>query len=362
MDEFATLQQIAVRARRNIGDGVWDYLMGGSESETTLRRNRLAFDALGIAPRILRDVAEVDPSTEFLGNRIRIPVMLAPIGSMQLIGEGGGLASAEAAGEFGTISFLSSVTEPTMEVVGPATDAPKVFQLYVRGDDDWIGDQVKAAQDSGFTMFCLTVDTAIYSRRERDIIKRWAPSSRRGRLNESREWQAALNWDNIKTFKDRHDIPLIVKGIATAEDAATAVEHGVDVVYVSNHGGRQLDHGRGTAEVLPEIVDAVGGKAEIVLDGGIMRGTDVIKALALGATAVCIGKLQGLALAAGGRAAIVRMLELLEGEIMTSMALTGLHNFGEIGPEFVEEAEPVTDPLVLSQYTHIDLSPLEYER
>ena len=157
-------------------------------------------------------------------------------------------------------------------------------------------------------------------------------------------------------------MPLIIKGIASAEDALIAVEHGVEVVYVSNHGGRQLDHGRGTAEILPEIVEAVAGKAQVLVDGGIMRGTDVIKALALGADAVCIGKLQGLALAAGGKAALVRMLELLEGEIMTSMALTGLHNFGEIGPEFVEQAETVVDPNVYSQYTHIDLPPLEYDR
>jgi isopentenyl diphosphate isomerase/L-lactate dehydrogenase-like FMN-dependent dehydrogenase len=362
LDEFASLQQIAVAARRNLSRGVWDYLMGGSESEITLKRNRMAFDTLGIAPRILRDVAAVDPSTSFMGHKIRIPVMMAPIGSMQLIGEGGAKTVAEAAGEFGTISFLSSVTEPAREVVGPATDAPKVFQLYVRGDDDWISGEVKAAEDAGFSIFCLTVDTAVYSRRERDMIKRWAPSSRRGRLDASRDWQAALSWDNVKRFKERHDIPLILKGIASAEDALIAVEHGVEVVYVSNHGGRQLDHGRGTAEILPEIVEAVAGKAQVLVDGGIMRGTDVIKALALGADAVCIGKLQGLALAAGGKAALVRMLELLEGEIMTSMALTGLHNFGEIGPEFVEQAETVVDPNVYSQYTHIDLPPLEYDR
>lgn len=362
MEEFSTLQQVAVTARRNLSRGVWDYLMGGSESETTLRRNRMAFDALGIAPRILRNVAKVDPSVEFMGHRIRIPVMMAPIGSLQLVSPGGAKSVAEAAGEFGTISFMSSVTEPSREIVGASTDAPKVFQLYVRGDDDWIANEVKTAEAAGFSMFCLTVDTAHYSRRERDIIKRWAPSSRRGRLEQAMDWQAALSWDHIKRFKERHDIPLILKGIATAEDALIAIDHGVEVIYVSNHGGRQLDHGRGTAEILPEIADAVAGKASIVVDGGIMRGTDVIKALALGADAVCIGKLQGLALAAGGKDGVLRALELLEGEIMTSMALTGLHNFTEIGPEFVEEAETVVNPSVYSQYTHIDLLPLEYDR
>ncbi len=361
MDEFVSLQQVAKAARRNLTKFVWDYLTGGSEAEITLRRNRLALDSLALRPRILRDVTSVDTSARFLGHNLAMPVMLAPIGSLQLIDPGGAVTAARAAAEFGTISFMSSVTQPGMREVAAATDAPKIFQLYVRGDDAWIDEQVRMARDAGFAAFCLTVDVAHYSRRERDLISRWRPSSRQ-RDDQSRAFQAALSWDNVRHYKDTHDLPLIVKGIATGEDAVTACEHGVDVIYVSNHGGRQLDHGRGAIEVLPEIADAVSGRAAIVIDGGFMRGTDVIKAIALGADAVALGKLQGLGLAAGGQAGLVRALELLRGEIEISMALLGLHNFGEIDESFVEESEPVIEPHVTSPYTLIDFEELEYDR
>jgi glycolate oxidase len=362
LEDFSTLQQVAELARRNLTRNVWDYLMGGSESETTLRRNRQALDSLALRPRILRNVETVDPAVSFLGRNIRLPVMLAPIGSLQLIESGGAVTAAEVAAAYQTIYFCSSVTDPGREQVGAATNAPKVFQLYVRGDDNWIDEQVKLAIDSGFEMFCLTVDTAHYSRRERDIIKRWQPSARRGRGSEGGDYQKTLTWDNIKRFKDRNDIPLILKGIATTEDAEIACQHEVECVYISNHGGRQLDHGLGSVDVLPDIVDAVAGRASVIVDGGFLRGTDVIKALALGADAVCIGKLQGLGLAAGGKDGLFHTLRLFEAEIRTSMALLGLHNFDEIDRSFVEEAEPVIDPHQTSPYVHIDFPELEYDR
>jgi isopentenyl diphosphate isomerase/L-lactate dehydrogenase-like FMN-dependent dehydrogenase len=361
LDDITTLQQVAPRARRNLSRSVWDYIVGGSETETTLRRNRLALDCLALRPSVLRNVSEVDTSTSFLGAKLAMPVMLAPIGSLQLIHPDGALASAKAAATAGTISFMSSVTLPEREVVGAATDAPKVFQLYVRGDDASIDSEVKRARDAGFDFFCLTVDTAVGSRRERDIIGRWLPPSRSGPLP-GREFQTALSWDNVKRFKDTHDIPLIIKGIHTAEDAAIAIEHGVNAVYVSNHGGRQLDHGRGAADILPEVVAEVAGRAPVVFDGGIMRGTDVIKALALGADAVAIGKLQGLGLGAGGEAGVARVLALLQSEITISMGLLGARNVGEITPDCVEEDEPVVLPQVTSPYPMIEFEELEYER
>ena len=362
MDDFATLQQVAARARRNLTKNTWDYLMGGTETETTLRRNRMALDSLALRPRILRDVAEVDTSTTFLGRRIRLPVMLAPIGSLQLLDAGGAVAAAEAAAAYQTIYFCSSVTNPGRDEVGAATNTPKVFQLYVRGDDAWVDEQVKLAINAGFEIFCLTVDTAYYSRRERDLIKRWRPSARAGRGSEGGDFQKTLTWDSIKRFKDKHDIPLIIKGIGTAEDADIACQHGVECVHVSNHGGRQLDHGCGSIDVLPEVVAAVAGRASVIIDGGFLRGTDVIKALALGADAVCIGKLQGLGLAAGGKDGVVHLLRLLEAEIRTSMSLLGIHNFGEIDSSYVEEAEPVIDPHQLSPYIHLNFEELEYDR
>ena len=182
-----------------------------------------------------------------------------------------------------------------------------MFQLYVRGDEDWVDDHVRRAMDNGYDAFCLTVDTDSYSRRERDIAKRH--ERRRVRVGDARIYQARFNWRDIERIKRLSKIPVIIKGIATAEDAKIAVDHGVDCVYVSNHGGRQLDQGVGSIEVLPEVVEAVGGRAKVWVDGSITRGTDVVKAIILGADCVVVGRLYvyGLAAAGGpGRRAAVR--------------------------------------------------------
>ena len=224
--------------------------------------------------------------------------MLAPIGSIETFAPGGGATAAQASAEFGIPQMLSSVCAPGLEAVAAAADNFRIFQLYVRGDDAWVDDHVRRAVDHGYAAFCLTVDTAVYSRRERDLARRFVKPwrVRAGGF----QYQSGLSWDHVKRFKDTHDIPLILKGIATAEDAALSCDHGVEVVYVSNHGGRQLDHGRGTLDVLPEVVRAVAGRARIIVDGGFMRGTDVVKAIALGADIVGIGRLTGCGLAAAG--------------------------------------------------------------
>src|SRR5207302_8739582 len=232
-------------------------------------------------------------------------IALAPVGALQSFDSGGGGTVAEAVQEFGNAFFLSSVTEPGLEAAAAkAPSALKIFQLYVRGDDAWVDDYARRAIAAGYDAFCITVDTAHYSRRERDITKRFIKSWRARATGQN--YQAAFAWRNVKRFRDKHDIPLILKGIAPAEDAALAVEHGVAAVYVSNHGGRQLDHGRGALDLLPEVVQAVGGKARIVVDGGISRGSDVLKAIALGADLVSVGRLYCYGLAAAGRAGIVR--------------------------------------------------------
>jgi glycolate oxidase len=178
--------------------------------------------------------------------------------------------------------MLSSACNPGLEATAKAADNYRIFQLYVRGDDAFVDDHVKRARDHGYTIFCMTVDSANYSRRERDIDKRFVKPWRQAATGMN--WQAALSWDQVKRFKDTHDIPLILKGIATAEDAAIACDHGVEGVYVSNHGGRQLDHGMGSLAVLPEVVRA----SRRHRDGGRrpMRGADVVKAIALGAQIV----------------------------------------------------------------------------
>ncbi len=348
--DFVTNQEVIVAARANLDQNAWDYLTGGAESETTMRRNRLGLDSLAFRPRILVDVSSIDTSTTFLGHRLRIPVMLAPIGSLQLLTPEAGVAVAKAAEEFGTINFVSSVTQPSLEKIAAAARTPKIFQLYVAGDLKWVESLLARVKNAGYGALCLTVDTAIYGRRERQMMDRWLPPSRR---QTGYEYRTALTWETMDAIKEIAGLPFILKGVATAEDAAIAVEHGVSAVYVSNHGGRQLDHGRATIEMLPEIVDAIGGKAEIVLDGGIARGSDVVKAIALGAKAVAIGKLQGWGLGAAGKEGLVRVLELLENEITVTMGLLGATRVDQLKPAHLCKAQPTGPAHEMSAFPHV---------
>jgi isopentenyl diphosphate isomerase/L-lactate dehydrogenase-like FMN-dependent dehydrogenase len=348
--DFVSNQEIIVAARRNLTQNVWDYLTGGAESETTMRRNRYGLDGLAFRPRVLVDVSRFDASTTFLGQRLRIPVMLAPIGSLQSITPSGGVAVARAAEEFGTLSFVSSVTQPSLEEIAAASGSAKIFQLYVQGDMKWVEDILARVKKAGYFALCLTVDTAHYGHRERQMMDRWLPPSRRGVGYEHR---AGLTWKALDAIKEMAGLPFILKGVATAEDASLAVEHGVQTIYVSNHGGRQLDHGRATIDMLPEIVDAVAGRAQVIVDGGILRGSDVLKAVALGATAVSIGKLQGWGLAAAGQAGLVRVLELLEDEITTTMALLGVTRLDQLSPAYLCKVQPLGPAHEMSAFPHM---------
>lgn len=350
--EFLTLQEFPERARMALPDTTWDYLSGGAETETTYLRNRMALDSLAFRPRVLNDVSASDVTGRFLGRDLRIPVLLAPIGSLESFAVGGGVAAAKGAEAFGVDHMLSSVTQPDMETVAANVAEPTLFQLYVRGDDSFVDDAAVRAKDAGFRAFCITVDTAVYSRRERDIVKRYLPAGRR-RGGKGHQFQAGFDWAKVARFKDKHDMPLILKGIATAEDAVKAVEYGVECVYVSNHGGRQLDFGLGSMDVLPEIVEAVGGKAEIAVDGGFCRGSDIVKAMILGADVVGIGRMQGYALAAGGVDGLVRMLELLERECESALGLLGVQSYAEMDQSYLTSAPPVRRPDAFSAFPHI---------
>ena len=228
--------------------------------------------------------------------------------------------------------MVSSVTQPGLEEAAAAATGPKIFQLYVRGDNAWVDDVVKRAVDAGYDAFAITVDTAAYSRRERDIAGRFVKPWRAAATGQN--YQAGFTWDNVRHFKDKHSIPLILKGIATGEDAALCCEYGVDGVYVSNHGGRQLDHGRGSMDVLPEVMAAVRGRAKVIVDGSICRGTDIVKAIALGADAVAMGRMYCYALAADGDAGVHKMLELMEHEFGVAMALAGARSLNELHPGY----------------------------
>jgi isopentenyl diphosphate isomerase/L-lactate dehydrogenase-like FMN-dependent dehydrogenase len=357
--EFLNLHEIVAKARQNLNQNNWDYIVGATETETTLKRNRMALDTLAFRPRVLRDVSKIDASVERFGRRLRLPVMFAPVGGLEGFHPEGAAPVVRGAKEFGAAHMLSSVCDPGLEKTAEAApDALRIFQLYVRGDDAFVDDFVNRAIANGYSAFCLTVDTAIYSRRERDIVKRHVTAGRR--RASGRDFQAALDWRTVKRLKDRFKIPLAIKGIATAEDAKIAVEHGVDWIYVSNHGGRQLDHGRGSMDALPEVVDAVAGRAKVLVDGSICRGTDIVKAIATGADLVGIGRMQCYALAAGGEAGVVRLLELLEDEVQRCLGLLGAPSFAHLNRSYLHAAAPANAAHVLSAFPLLKIEDYQY--
>jgi isopentenyl diphosphate isomerase/L-lactate dehydrogenase-like FMN-dependent dehydrogenase len=358
-EEFQNLHEFVRKARANLSQNAWDYIIGAAETETTLRRNRMALDEIAFRPRVLRNVAKVDASVEQFGRKLRLPVVLAPVGALEIFDPGSAASVARGAGRFGAAHMLSSVSEPGMEKVAQAApDALRMYQLYVRSDDAFVEDCVSRAVAGGYAAFCLTVDTAHYSRRERDIAKRYVRESRLRATGG--DFQKGLEWRTVKLIKDKFSIPLVIKGIATAEDAALAVDHGVDWIYVSNHGGRQLDHGLGSMHVLPEIVSAVAGRAKIMVDGSFCRGSDIVKAIAMGADLDGIGRLQCWALAANGEAGILRMLELLEDEVIRSLGLLGVRSFAELDRSYLRTATATNLPHVFSAFPLLEIDPYRY--
>lgn len=339
--QYLCLHEFVKAAKEKLNPNIWDYLIGGTETETTVARNRAAIDTAALRPRVLNDVSTVDTSAQFQRHKIALPVILAPVGSLESFHPEGGAAVARGSHAFGVPYMLSSVSQPGLEETAAASEGPKIFQLYVRGDRDWVDDVAQRAIAAKYDAFCITVDTAHYSRRERDISKRFVKTWRAA--NTGMEFQAALSWRDVAHFKRKHRIPLILKGIGTAEDAAIACEHEVEMIYVSNHGGRQLDGGRGSLDVLPQVVEAVAGRAKIIVDGGFSRGTDIVKAIALGADYVGLGRLYLYALAAEGAEGVSRLLELLQDETTRALGLCGVTKFSELTRAHVHRGAPMVN-------------------
>ncbi|HEV2546433.1 MAG TPA: alpha-hydroxy acid oxidase [Stellaceae bacterium] len=368
MVEFPTLQDLVWTARQKLPRPVWDFVTFGTETETTLRRNRRSLDSLAFMPRIMRDVSEVNPGSTLLGIALRIPVLLAPIGSIGLLDPAGARAAAKAAEEFGTVDIVSGFAAPDPGVVVEDCRAPLFYALHPRADQRFVDDLVDRVKAGGYKAIVFVSEAAYYSRRERDLMSGVATAAKRTRsyasyLQQQREERAAarlpskegllgtiITWDMLARVKERSGLPLILKGVTTASDARLAIQHGVDGIYISNHGGRAIDHGRGTIQALPEIAEALDGQAEIIIDGGFVRGTDVLKALALGACAVAMGRMQSWALAAGGTAGLLRMLEILEEEIIVTMGLLGVNRLEELEPSFLASTDPVAPAHPLSAF------------
>ena len=353
---FRSLTEMVQLAQKHLERGDWDYLVGAADTEASLRRNRAAVESWVFKPRILNDVSAVSIESQLLGSAMRIPVVLPPIGSVQAFEAGGGISVARAAKDFGILQILSSSCSPDYEAVAQGVPGPRIYQLYLTGDQDWMDDHIRRAMDAGYTGFCLTADTQVYSRRERDVMKGYVPMSGRSAsaANGDFSHQASMTWDTIAHIKDTHDIPLIVKGVMHEDDAARCVEAGVDVIYVSNHGGRQLDHAMACIDALPQVSQAVAGRVPVVVDGGFMRGADVVKGLCLGADFVGMGRFEGLAMAAGGYAGLMRGLKILEQEIRISMALLGAPDLASLNSSLLQRAQSLAEPSVLSAFPLLD--------
>ena len=352
--EAQTLGQVVQLAKTNSKSESWNWLIGGAETESTLKRNRQSLDQLAFRPRVLRSVDNIDTTTKLFGKNSRLPIFLAPIGGLVQLNSMGSIAPAKAAKEFGVSCFVSSVSEPGMEPTIKQTGGNLIYQLYVRGDDTWVIDQLDRATDLGYSAFCITVDSAHYGRRERDKLSGYTPPARR--TPKGARYQAQLNWELIKKIKSKTKLPIILKGIATVEDALISIDHEIDIIYISNHGGRQLDFGLGTTEVLTEIINTTKDHCEIYVDGGFYRGTDILKAICLGATAIGLGRLYGYGMAADGVDGIIRVLEILEEEIINAMANLGVTTLSELNKDLICKSEPVVEPTAFSAFLPVKIS------
>jgi isopentenyl diphosphate isomerase/L-lactate dehydrogenase-like FMN-dependent dehydrogenase len=349
-----TVDDFRAKALQRLPQMVFDYFAGGSGEERTLDENRRAFDRWIIRPRVLVDVSNIDTSTSVLGTEIPFPIMLAPTAFQRMAHSEGELATARGAKDLDAIMVLSSISTVSLEDVA-ATGVRRWFQLYVLKDRDITAELVKRAHAAGYGAVVLTVDTPILGRRLRDERNRFSLPPGIGLANlegfdlpESEgsglfsffldRHDASLTWDDVAWLRSLSPLPLILKGIVTAEDSRLAVEAGVDAVVVSNHGGRQLDGAPATLDALPEVVEAAEGRTEILIDGGVRRGSDVFKALALGARAVMVGRPYLWGLAVDGADGVRRILEILRDDLILTMALAGRVRVADIDRSAVAPA------------------------
>jgi 4-hydroxymandelate oxidase len=345
------LYDYEARAKQCLPHNNWEFIEAGSMDEFTTRRNRSAFEALTLRPRFLRDITERKLSTTVLGTEISFPVMISPAGGHMNAHPKGELATARGAGMSNTLMMLSTSSNYSMEEVAEVATGPLWFQLYHRGYD--LSEMlVHRAEEAGFRAIVLTVDTPVPSPKERDIRNRYTRPfdlgnfrAQRERLSEvsgtdeSPQWERAsvppLSWKELEWLRGLTSLPLVLKGIRTAEDAHIAVENGVNGILVSTHGGRQLDMTMGSIEMVPEVVEVVKGQAEVYVDSGVRRGSDVLKALALGARAVSIGRPLYWGLAVCGAEGVHGVLEILREELDRCMAYCGQTNVQELEPNLV---------------------------
>jgi len=355
------LYEYELYAKEHLPKNAFDYYASGANDMVTLRENRHAYQRLRLRPRVLRDVSEVDISTTILGDKFSSPICVAPTAMQQMAHHQGECANARACTRENTLMVLSSLSTMPLEDVAVASgpSRPVWFQLYVYRDREVVKDLVYRAEKAGYKALAVVVDTPILGRREADVRNRFklpehltlgnflqrggvlADGAKEGGSDSglavycSGLIDRTLNWNDIEWLRSITSLKIVLKGIMTAEDALIAVQHGVDGILISNHGARQLDTVAATIEVVPEIVRAVKGRCEVYLDGGIMRGSDAFKAIALGCRAVFVGRPVLWGLAHNGEEGVARVLQLLKAEFSSCMQLCGSTNVSEINHNMV---------------------------
>ncbi len=372
------IQDLRQLARRRLPRVVFDYIDGGAESEVTLRENCSAFDALRFRPRCAVATPAVDTRTTVLGTPIDVPIVLAPVGSCRMFYPRGEEAAARAAGNAGTIYALSTLSGCRLEDVKKATSGPAWYQLYLCGGRDVATATIDRARQAGFSALVLTIDTPVAGLRERDVRNgakelltrrlgpmlpyvhqflarpNWLVSFLRdgglmkfpnivlpdgpmlyADVNVALE-QSTVTWRDLQWIRDAWRGPIVVKGVHTGDDGRRAIDAGASAIVVSNHGGRQLDGVQATVRVLPEVVEAVSGRIEVLLDGGVRRGSDVAKALCLGARAVLVGRAYAYGLGAAGEAGVARAIEILKTDLVRTLKLLGCPSVTALDASFVD--------------------------
>jgi 4-hydroxymandelate oxidase len=343
-------------ARGSLPQMAFDYYASGAHDQITLRHNRTAYERIGIKYRVLMDVSLRDLSTTVLGHHVSMPILIAPTAFHRMAHPEGELATARAAGKSGTIMILSTLSNSSVEEVMDAAGFPVWFQLYVYKDRGVTRELVKRVECAGCTALVLTVDAPVLGRRESDarnrfqlpkglLIKNLVPAGKADLPKEISEsgleayfaasLDSSLNWRDVEWLRSITDLPVLLKGVLRADDAVRAVEHGAAGVIVSNHGGRQLDTALATIHVLPEIAEAIAGRSELLIDGGIRRGTDVLKAIALGAQAVLVGRPVLWGLTVDGESGVLEVLNILRHELDLAMALCGCPTIDRIQRDLI---------------------------
>jgi len=348
VSEPLNVEDLESLARERLEKPVYDFIAGGAEDEITVAANREAFRRLRLKHRVLVDVSRIDLALELLGLRLSAPLILAPTALHAMAHPEAEKATARAASAAGALLTLSTVSSVSLEdVAAAAPAAPRWFQLYCFEDRQRTERLVARAERAGYQAIVLTVDLPVLGRRERDARNAFTiprgvraahyeeePGGLGSRLDAAAGYPS-LNWADLTWLRGLSGLPLVLKGIVRGDDAARAVDEGAAAIWVSNHGGRQLDTSVATADALPEVARAVRGRVPIIVDGGIRRGTDVLKALALGASAAAVGRPQFWGLAADGQRGVERVLEMLCGELALAMALAGCRSLAEIDRSLV---------------------------